>query len=236
MENWEERVLAYSRKGLVIIMINTYFIHIAAIRMAAKLKSVELYDNYAFHGALKRFEDVKIGKIEEVDGIPDVPQKADSFIFGQKCGKVINEALAGYSEKELLSFEAEVAKGTFLKLTPEATAKYTNEELKESLKTVFRALLKRAQIRTHTAKPGGEDINAWLTDYNNLLGEYEPTLSAIVEEIVAPAANNGVMFFDKTDKIITLALSGKACESSLKEAMEAEPVSVFGRILLDLVK
>ena len=216
-------------------MLNTYFIHIAAVRMAAQLTKTELYDNYAFHGAISNFTDISLGKIEEADGIPDVPQKADSFLFGQACGKVIKNALSAYTEQQFLVFEADTVKGTFLKLTPENMKSYSEKELKDSLKTVFRALLKFAQIRTHTAKPGNEDINKWLSDYNALLLDFEPTLDTLINEIINPSEKNGIVFFDKNDKLISLSNSGSITEEKIQEALSEKPSSVFGTILFDIL-
>jgi hypothetical protein len=149
--------------------------------MAAALTGVRLYDNYAFHGALERFAPLDIGEIKDADGIPDAALKAESFKFGQACGKVLEAELRGYSPEELLLYEAAAAKAVFINGNPQPADK-------ENIKTVFRALLKYAQIQTHTAKPGGEDINAWLAGYYRLLTGYEPTLDALAELITSQDA------------------------------------------------
>ena len=220
-------------------MVKTYFVHIAAVRMAAALTGRSLYDNYAFHGALARFVPLDIGAVKEADGIPDVPEKAESFRFGQACGKELANALGGYDEQRLLLCEAAVAKGVFMKLTPEAAARYSPEALKAAMKTVFRALLKYAQIQTHTAKPGSEDINAWLAAYNALLAGYEPCLTVLTDRIVSPdAVQNETMsaFFNREDPLVALALQGAAPDAdALEQAMSEEPVSTFGVILKNIV-
>ena len=220
-------------------MVRTYFVQIAAVRMAAVLTGRRLCDNYAFHGALERFSPLDIGVIREADGLPDVPEKADSFRFGQVCGRVLSKALAGYGAQELLLREAAVAKGVFLKLTPEAAAGYSPEALKAAVKTIFRALLKYAQIRTHTVKPGSEDINAWLAAYNSLLAGYEPCLEALTDRIVSPdAAQKAAMsaFFSRKDPLVALALRGFSPDAgALEKAVSAEPVSAFGVLLKEIL-
>ena len=220
-------------------MLNTYFIHIAAVRMAAALTGRSLYDNYAFHGALGRFASLDIGTIREADGIDDMPVKADSFIFGQRCGRVLTEALKDYDAEKLFLCEAAVAKGVFMKLTPEASLRYTQEQLKEIMKTVLRALFKYAQIQTHTAKPGGEDINKWLNSYDELRAGFEPSLAAFADVVISPdAGQDEIMtgFFDREERLTALALGGIQPDAgALKNAMAAIPTTAFGIILKNVV-
>jgi hypothetical protein len=216
-------------------MIQPYFVQIATVRMAARLLDKTLEDNYAFHGALARFAPLELGDIKEADGLDDVPRKADSFKFGQLCGKILHKHLAEYDSKKMLACDARIARETFMKLTPEATAKYAPDTLRDSIKTVFRALFKKAQIRTHTAKPGSEDINAWLAAYNGLANDYDQSIDALVEEIVAPSLNTDD-FFDRRDALIALAL-GSATPSAAQTdaAADGKPVSVLGIILKEIV-
>ena len=213
-----------------------YFVQIAAVRLAASLLGKELVDNYGFHGALPRFKGVKVDAISEVEGIDHVPAKAESFRFGLSCGDVIAKCLEGYSEKETLSFEAAVAKNLFLDLSPEKRARYTDAELRNSMNLIFRALLKKAQIRTHTAKPGGEDINKWLEGYYRLEQDFNPYVSSLVEAILAfnpdPAvAKKEIEFFDRTDPIIARALQGMPLKTKEEKDALKKSRSLFGKIL-----
>jgi hypothetical protein len=207
--------------------------------MAAALTGFKMYGNYAFYGALSRFAEIELGKIKEADGIADVPKKAESFAFGQACGKALAKELAGYSEEALFVSEAAVAKGIFMKLDPEAVAAYPPKALEDAVKTVFRALLKCAQIQTHTAKPGGEDINAWLAGYNNLLNGYEPCLSALTRLLLAPDAGKRQemdAFFNRREPLVALSLGDAAPDAGLLDkAMSEKPSSEFGSILKSAV-
>lgn len=216
-------------------MINPYFLLISAVRMGSRLTGVKLYDNYAFHGALRRFANLNIGEIVETEGIEDVPEKAESFIFGQKCGRVIEEYISGYETEIIYQCEALLANRLLMKLTPWDMMKYSSEELEKNITQIFRALIKRAQIRTHTAKPGGEDIHAWLADYYRLQKDYGEGLPVLVRAIINPDEKLTAGFFSKKDPIIALALmEGDPTPEELSSAMEGEPETVFGRILRDI--
>jgi hypothetical protein len=216
-------------------MLATYFIHIAAVRMAAALTGRTLYDNYAFHGALERFSSLDIGVIHDADGIEDTPVKAESFKFGQACGKALSAAIKDYDDIKKALCEAAIAKNVFLKLSPESCSKYSEAEQRDAIMVILRALLKHGQIQTHTAKPGYEDINAWLADYNRLSSGYEPTLSAFADWIVKPdEAQEKIMsgFFSKEDPIIAMALACQAQVAGAPDsALSATPVCEFGHIL-----
>ncbi len=162
----------------------SYFLHIAAVKKAAEQEGIKLYDNYAYLGALERFADADVGEITEADGIADVPQKAESFVFGQKCGKKLREKLAGLGEDELFKLEASAAREMFIK--PDELKKYPPEktaDLKETFIKIIKTLFKRAQLQTHTAQPGYENINAWLDAYHGLLEDYEPYINKLTEEV-----------------------------------------------------
>ncbi|MDR0998834.1 MAG: hypothetical protein LBL70_07185 [Treponema sp.] len=216
-----------------------YFIQIAAVRFAARLLGRELVDNYAFHGSLPRYRSVHLNGIVQADGIDKVPEKAACFNFGSLCGDIICSRMEGYTDKELLNFEAEISRNFFLDMSPEKRGQYTDAELKKILKTFFRVFLKKAQIRTHTAKPGREDINRWLAGYYGLQQDYEPYLSSLVDAIITPdPAMKGktAAFFDRKDEIITLAMDNFVPGAEhLKRISASEPLSVFGKILREIV-
>jgi hypothetical protein len=145
-----------------------YFIQIAAVRLSARLVGKKLIDNYGFHGALPKFAPVHLRDIAEGEGIENVPGKTDCFNWGNKCSQSICKHLGELSKEESLYLDTVIVKNLFLNLSSEKKASYTDAELEGSLRVIFSALLKKAQIRTHTAKPGDEDINAWLAGYYQL--------------------------------------------------------------------
>lgn len=207
-----------------------YFVQIAAVRMAASWLGKDLIDNYAFHGTLPRFKGITLDAVTETEGIDNVPAKAEAFRFGLFCGEIIEKHLEMLDEKEILELDAAVAKNFFMDLSPEKTARYTDAELRNSMNLIFRALLKKAQIRTHTAKPGGEDINKWLSDYYRLEQDFAPYVSALVDTILASIPEKERVFFDRNDPVIALALK----EMSQKES-PPQACSLFGKILEEII-
>ena len=67
----------------------TYFIEIAAVNCAAKLLEMRLTGDYALYGSLERFRNKKLGAVQAVDGMEDIEERAESFRFGTRCGKVL---------------------------------------------------------------------------------------------------------------------------------------------------
>lgn len=163
----------------------TYFIEIGAIDSAAKILNLELTANYAALGALGRFCGRDLGEVEVIPGIEDMKERAESFRFGTLCGRVIEKYLKGYSAKELAVCEAGCFRA-FVSPGLSENEKASAEEKKATLKIVIEAFIKRAQIRTHTAKPGFEDINTWLDRYNQMQAEYRADLDSFVEMVVEP--------------------------------------------------
>jgi hypothetical protein len=216
-----------------------YFIQIAAVRLAARLLGKELIDNYGFHGALPRYSSIHLKGITEAEGIDGVPLKAESFNLGHVCGTAIGKYLDGAGAEDILYMEAAVAQNIFLDMSPEKRALYTDAELRECMGLIFHALLKRAQIRTHTAKPGAEDINAWLAGYYQLEQDYAPFVSSLLEAIISPdpvMAKKHTDFFDREDPLIALALKDAApAPNVLQSAAGTVPSSIFGKMLREIV-
>jgi len=218
---------------------NAYFLEIAVVRLSANLLGKKLIDNYAFHGSLSRFSSVKLQGVSETKGIENVPGKAECFNFGALCGRVIGKNLGKLSEKEALFLDAEVARQLFVDMSPEKRAPYTDAEIQSAMRTIITAMVKKAQIRTHTAKPGEEDINKWLAAYYSLERDFDGFVNSLVEEILSPnpeLTKKYSSFFDKTDTIVSLALGKNISPNSLKAACEAAPKSTIGRILLEVVQ
>ena len=217
---------------------NAHFLEIALVRLSAKLLGIELIDNYAFHGSLPRFKDLSLKGVAEAEGIEQTPEKAANFNFGALCGRVISKNLGTLSEKDYLYLDAEIARNVFLDLSTEKISIYTEGEIYSSVKLIIESLVKKAQIRTHTAKPGGEDINKWLSDYYDLQKGFNSFLSSLVGEIVSPNAEMKAkypLFFDKQDAIIALALAKAASKDELKAIKEITPKSAFGKLLMEVL-
>jgi hypothetical protein len=231
--------MEYNQQKRMGTNMKAYFIQIAAVRLAARLLGKELIDNYGFHGALPRYNSVRLTGITEAEGIDGVPRKADTFNLGNTCGKVIGKYLDEASAKDILYMEASVAQNLFLDMSLEKRSRYTDAELREFMGLIFHALLKRAQIRTHTAKPGAEDINAWLAGYYYLERDYAPFVSSLLDAIITPDpvfSKKHAAFFDKDDPLIALALKDTPpTQDVLKSAIETTPRSTFGKIVREIV-
>ncbi len=213
----------------------TYLIEMAVINSAAQLSGLTLKDNYAIFGALKRFRSKSLGEVFAIEGLEDMEERAASYRFGNRCGRVMAEYVDGLTEDERLAVEAYIARTFFVpEIAEDSTVSETDK--KETLKIVIEALVKRAQIRTHTAKPGGEDINLWLDRYNKLQISYLDKLGPFVSEIIAPSEESlklGERFIDRKDKIVELVLSGKI--DGLDEALDMEPTCTLGIFLREII-
>ena len=66
----------------------TYFLTIAVVHSAALLAGKALKDQYAYLGAMAKHIGMDPGEMPDVDGIPEVPVKAQSFRFGIRCGDI----------------------------------------------------------------------------------------------------------------------------------------------------
>jgi hypothetical protein len=217
-----------------------YFVRIAAVRLAARLLGKTLVDNYGFHGALPKFGGLALKNIKETEGIDNVSGKAGSFNFGTLCARAIEKVLGNPGEDESLFLDALTARNLFLDLSPEKRAAYTDAELEESLRLIFSVLLKKAQIRTHTAKPGDEDIHSWLAGYYRLEQDYEPFISRLTGQILSPdplLEKKHPSFFSRDDALVALALAPAApSPEAVKAAAGKEPGSVFGQVLQEIVR
>lgn len=213
----------------------TYFLEMAVINSAAKLTNTTLVDNYAIFGAIKRFRNKSLGEVKVVDGIEDMEERAQSYRFGNRCAKVMAKYVDGLTKEEMSAIEAHVARSFF---APEIVTDVTVSESdkKETLKIVIKSLVKRAQIRTHTAKPGGEDINLWLNRYNQLQEVYSASLDSFINEIVTPSQESlkrGEEFMNDDDKVVALVLSGET--DGLAEALDTDATCTLGAMLREII-
>jgi len=210
----------------------TFLVETALVNSAARLLGITLIDNYAIFGAMPRYRHICLGKVEEADGIDNVPDKAESFRFGNHCGAVLEKYTKEWTDQEWLLGEAQVVRVFF---APVYRAEgLTTEQKKQSLLTIIQALVKRAQIRTHTAKPGYEDINTWLERYYRMQKEYRSYLPRLVDAAVEPGAESlrdMERFLSGHDGLIGLVLSDGFSGGEVNRELSREPVSIFGKML-----
>lgn len=214
----------------------TYMIEIAMIESAAKLTGIRLKDQYAVLGALKRFRGKKLGEVHNIKGMEDLTERAESFRFGSLCQEYLAPYLDSASSKEILAWEANTAR-LFLLSGAAGEEEPGEEKREETLSKVLKAYVKRAQIRTHTAKPGSEDINAWLESYDRMQVEYQTELGDFVKAVIHPDPDmkeKGNEFISEEDDLVQALLDGNA--ESQRQALSNEPKCVFGNILRRIVK
>ena len=218
----------------------SYFLEIALVRLSAGLLGKELIENYAFHGSLPRFASLELDKLSEADGIEKVPEKGELLNFGALCGRVIQDTLGDLTQEESLYLDAEIARELFLDLSEEKRGEFTDDEIHPVIKTVMESFVKKAQIRTHTAKPGGEDINKWLADYYALQKKYSGYVDVLCREILKPnpkLKDKFKDFFNKGDAIIVLAMTEEPSKIDLKKVIpKVIPRTTFGKMLVEVVK
>jgi len=213
----------------------TYFIEIAAINCAARLSGVELAGDYAIYGTLKRFRGKKLGEVDAIEGMEDMQDRAESFRYGLRCGKILARYTDSLMPEQRLACEAKIMR---VFLAPEIADdnSVTAEDKKMALRAVIRSLTKRAQIRTHTTKPGYEDINTWLDSYDEMQRDYSQSLDKFIDAVVAPdddAVQISDKFFSEDDSFVKLALSGESI--GMNEALSTQPLCTFGEILREIV-
>lgn len=210
----------------------TFLVETALVNLSAKLLGVPLTDNYAVFGAMPRYRHLRLGDIREAEGIDDVPLKAGSFRFGVHCGGILEKYTNAWSEADWMLCEAQVVRECFAPI--HRAEGLTAEEKKKSLLTFINALVKRAQIRTHTAKPGYEDINTWLERYYRMQKDYRNYLPRLVDAAVQPEEgelSHMERFLSPKDGLVRLALSDTFTEGELRQELEGEPDSILGRML-----
>lgn len=211
----------------------SFFIEIALVTSVARLSGTSLLDQYAVFGAMERYRNLKLGKISEAEGIDDVPEKAKSFCFGTFCAKALEKFTSGWDDSTRTVCEAQIAQIFFIPGIN--STNYSPEQKKETLLTIFQALIKRTQIRTHTAKPGYEDINTWLERYYRLQQEYSAFLPVMVNAIVSPGEKELLIakqFICAEDPLVRLAISREPVSPPvLAESLRQEPLCTFGKML-----
>jgi hypothetical protein len=180
-----------------------------AMQDAAKLLNRTVSDMELI-GALPRYA--------SVDTSEAAPGLRAEFELGQRCGESIQTATAGWSEEETIRKEGLLASKHVLK---GATSQ-------EELKALILALYKRAQIKTHTHKPGYEDINAWLDRMYDLYQNFDPTVDAYAAAISAPVEDEE--FYDDSDSLIAALASG----TIVSPADIPEQRSQYAQLLRDL--
>lgn len=203
------------------------FVEIAAARLASKLMEktcVDSFPQYAYAGTLPRYDNLQAAGIIQTDGIDDLPAKAESMRFGQHCARV----MAIQQVKNGIPEQAAVLAGMFF-------APGAKDASSAQIKQIIRSLLRRAQLQTHTAKPGYEDINRWLVSYYEL----ESGLDGFLDSLSTAAVHclqtgDGKAFFDPADPLTAMALRGEALAG--RDPVALAGASVFERLLAGICR
>ena len=210
-----------------------YMIETALIESAAKLTGKNLKDQYAVLGSLERFRRKKLGEVHNIKGMEDLTERAESFRFGAFCQAHLTPYTDRLSAQEILAWEAKTAR---LFLCP-AVSQETGYGMEETLNKVIRAFVKRAQIRTHTAKPGSEDINTLLESYSRMQMEYQSEIEDFVRAVLYPdekMKRMGDEFINTEDQLVKALLS----ENTELQwyAVFTPSACVFGSVLRKIIK
>ena len=121
----------------------SYFVEIAAVQLAAALleeESVKRFPQYAYAGALERFDTLQAFGIRQTEGIDDMKAKAAAFRFGQRCARIMRIERIDTG----ISSQRAVMNGMFFS-EPDVNID------PPMLRQLMRAFLRRAQLQTHTA-------------------------------------------------------------------------------------
>ena len=180
-----------------------------AMQDAAKLLNRTVSDMELI-GALPRYA--------SVDTSEAAPGIRAEFELGQRCGESIQAATVGWSEEETIRKEGLLASKHVLK----------GSTSQEELKALILALYKRAQIKTHTHKPGYEDINVWLDRMYDSYQNFDFTVDAYAAAISAPVEDKE--FYDEADSLVSAVTSG----ATVSPADIPEQHSIYGQLLRDL--
>lgn len=177
------------------------------------------YPQYAALGLLRRYGGLQAAGIQETEGIDHVPQKAAAFRFGQRCARLMR--IQGLAEDA--ATEAAVAVGMLFDKPLQAGDK-------EQIKLLLRALIRRAQLQTHTFKPGYEDINAWLERFSAYEQCFDARLDALVQGMIRlQGSQEALRIFNPEDELIALALRREALGNRRAEDLAGN--SQFARLL-----
>ena len=180
---------------------NSYIVEAAIILLSAKVKkddNVIKHFQYACTGALKRYRTLQAAMIEDCGDIEELKRKSEALAFGQRCARYMT--IIGVPTDMMA--QAAVIKGLMF----EKSACIS----KETVVTVLRSLLLRAQLRMHTNKPGFENIIGWLSDFYKLAKEYSAFIDSLAQMVCDPALDAALTdILDPTDPIIAMALNEK---------------------------
>lgn len=212
----------------------TFFIEIALVESAAELLGRSLTENYAVLGSLSRYAKNELKEICAVEGMEDLVCRAESFRFGMYCGQILRPYTDELTEAQRQICEARTAR-LFWANGIDTVLQQDAEKVTAAMKVLLESLVKRAQIRTHTAKPGSEDINLWLNRYNQMQKEYHANLDHFARMIVMPTEEEtkiGEAFIHEKDPAVRAAVMGD--RRAFAEAL-SEPASCsFGEALREV--
>lgn len=218
-----------------------YFFQIAVVRSAAQLIGFTLKDNYAFLGATSQHLDMDPGVMQEIDGVPEVPVKAESFRFGIRCGKVLAKYLSDYDGEKSLYCDAAAARAFFTTVPAEGLSGKEAEKAEVFFNQAFPALIKRSQIKTHTNKPGFEDINTWLERFYHLQKDLHAVIPEFCHVLVQPDVQKAEQYtaglIDPAEPLTALAIAQKSADAQTIRDLAAQTGgALFEQILREIVK
>ena len=184
---------------------------------------------------------------------PDECAQKEVFLFGNLCRRETEKIpeLANDDEEQALQQDAAIFRVYHARsmsgtggMTDEMLRQHnmTPEEAVRKTEDFLRIVFKRAIVRTHTFKPGYEDIQTWLRRFFRKQQQYEALLPRYAGAIVRPDPALVVKhlkhpdFYNPEDRLLRMAAVLREQKSpeigSLAEALNEEPgASVYGQAL-----
>ncbi|MBP7402898.1 MAG: hypothetical protein KBA30_09805 [Clostridia bacterium] len=175
---------------------------------------------------------------------PDMVGQQLAFQAGRLCRTATDAVFAGLpSDKDAAMMQdARVFRARFLADDAAIAALgLSREDAVAQMTEMLRAFVKRAVMRTHTFKPGYEDIHVWLARWYNKSAQYDNEVGPLARMIIDPdpalvaRAVTAPGFFDASEPLVKAAkaLRGKAAAPAdgIAAALSAQPVSLYARAL-----
>lgn len=217
-----------------------YFLTIAVVHSAALLAGKALKDQYAYLGAMAKHIGMDPGEMPDVDGIPEVPVKAQSFRFGIRCGDIIRNYYPENDDEKAAYCDAEIARLFFTTLPSEGLTGEEAKTAKAFFEQAFWALIKRSQIKTHTNKPGFENIDLWLERFYRLQDELYLKIPAFCDILVTPDPEKRKQYTDglisPSDPLTSLALTDSpVSRQTVLKAVNQSGGAAFEQILREIL-
>ena len=167
---------------------------------------------------------------------PGILAEQAAFLVGRICREATEEALGTMAadREQNMRQEAQVFRAYYMADgAVEGDMALAQEDASWQASAVLQALLKRAVMRTHTFKPGYEDIHTWLGRFYDLSEQTAPDIGLFAELLAA--LHPDPSFFTWDDPLLalvkTLRNGGSVDSADIGSAITAKPICLYGKAL-----